>query len=56
MVKGTASQGKRQKRSHMMCRRCGSVAFSMHAKYCVACGFGRSKKMRREYGWKERKP
>ncbi|HUV80812.1 MAG TPA: 50S ribosomal protein L37e [Candidatus Bathyarchaeia archaeon] len=55
MVKGTASQGKRQKKSHMKCRRCGKVAYSIHAKYCVACGFGRSSKMR-EYKWTERKP
>lgn len=56
MVKGTPSQGKRQKRSHVTCRRCGSLSFSMHAKCCVACGFGRSSKQRKEYRWKERKP
>ncbi|MCD6455314.1 MAG: 50S ribosomal protein L37e [Methanophagales archaeon] len=56
MVKGTASFGKKQKRSHIRCRRCGSRSFSLHAKYCVACGFGRSKKMRKVYGWKKKKP
>ena len=56
MVKGTASFGKRQKRSHVICRRCGSRSFSLHAKYCVACGFRRSKKMRKVYGWKKKKP
>jgi large subunit ribosomal protein L37e len=56
MVKGTHSQGLRQKRSHVTCRRCGSLSFSIHAHYCVACGFGRSKKQRKDYSWKERKP
>ncbi|MEA2051536.1 MAG: 50S ribosomal protein L37e [Euryarchaeota archaeon] len=55
MVKGTPSQGKRQKRSHIMCRRCGRVSYGIHAKYCVACGFGRSRRMR-SYNWVEKKP
>lgn len=55
MVKGTPSMGKRQKRSHIKCRRCGSVSFSLHAKYCVACGFGKSRRMR-AYAWGEKKP
>lgn len=55
MVKGTPSKGKRQKRSHIKCRRCGSRSFSLHAKYCVACGFGKSKKQRKLYGWRKKK-
>jgi large subunit ribosomal protein L37e len=55
MVKGTPSQGKRQKKSHITCRRCGNLAFSIHAHYCVACGFGKSSKMR-EFKWTEKKP
>ncbi|HID19895.1 MAG TPA: 50S ribosomal protein L37e [Methanophagales archaeon] len=55
MVKGTPSQGKRQKRSHIKCRRCGRISFGLHAKYCVACGFGKSRRVR-EYKWREKKP
>ncbi|MFV9676187.1 MAG: 50S ribosomal protein L37e [Methanosarcinales archaeon] len=56
MVKGTPSKGKRQKKSHLRCRRCGSRSFGIHAKYCVACAFGRSSKMRKAYGWGKKKP
>ncbi|NQE45582.1 50S ribosomal protein L37e [ANME-1 cluster archaeon GoMg2] len=56
MVKGTPSKGKRQKKSHIRCRRCGSRSYGIHAKYCVACGFGRSKRMRKSYGWGKKKP
>ncbi|HUV02399.1 MAG TPA: 50S ribosomal protein L37e [Desulfobacteria bacterium] len=55
MVKGTPSQGKRQKRSHLTCRRCGKLTYGIHAKYCVACGFGKSSKMR-SYNWNDKKP
>ena len=55
MVKGTPSMGKRQKRSHIKCRRCGSASFSLHEKCCVACGFGKTGRMR-EYRWKYKKP
>ncbi|MCL2549543.1 MAG: 50S ribosomal protein L37e [Methanimicrococcus sp.] len=50
MVKGTPSLGQRQKRTHMKCRRCGSTSFNIHTKQCVACGFGRSAKLR-DYKW-----
>jgi len=56
MVKGTPSKGKRQKRSHIRCRRCGSQSFSVHGKYCVACGFGKSRRMRKYPGWRKKKP
>ncbi|MHC1635907.1 MAG: 50S ribosomal protein L37e [Candidatus Methanospirareceae archaeon] len=55
MVKGTPSMGKKQKKSHIKCRRCGSVSFSIHRKYCVACGFKKSKRMRK-YEWLKKKP
>ncbi|MHC1566222.1 MAG: 50S ribosomal protein L37e [Candidatus Syntropharchaeia archaeon] len=51
MSKGTPSMGKRQKRSHVKCRRCGSVSFN--GKYCVSCGFGKSKRMR-SYKWQKK--
>ncbi|MGB8312479.1 MAG: 50S ribosomal protein L37e [Halobacteriota archaeon] len=46
MSKGTPSMGKRQKRTHIKCRRCGNVSFNYHAKACSHCGFGRSKRLR----------
>ncbi|NLI62691.1 MAG: 50S ribosomal protein L37e [Methanosarcinaceae archaeon] len=51
MVKGTPSMGKRQKRTHTVCRRCGRVSKNVHTKQCTACGFGRMK-CRRDYRWK----
>lgn len=55
MVKGTPSMGKRSdKVTHIKCRRCGRVAYNVSKKYCVACGFGRSSRMRR-YNWSSRK-
>ncbi|MEA2046788.1 MAG: 50S ribosomal protein L37e [Euryarchaeota archaeon] len=50
MSKGTPSMGKRQKKTHIKCRRCGSVSFNYHTKTCVSCGFGRTKKLR-SYNW-----
>ncbi|RZN14831.1 MAG: 50S ribosomal protein L37e [Methanosarcinales archaeon] len=53
MTKGTTSQGKRQKRTHIKCRRCGKVAFHTSKKACSSCGFGRTKRMR-NYKWQRR--
>jgi large subunit ribosomal protein L37e len=50
MTKGTPSQGKRQKRVHVVCRRCGKVSFNYAKKTCAACGFGRSARLNK-WGW-----
>ncbi|MDD3041609.1 MAG: 50S ribosomal protein L37e [Methanosarcinaceae archaeon] len=50
MSKGTASMGKKQKRTHVKCRRCGSVSYNIHTKQCTSCGFGRTTRMR-SYKW-----
>jgi large subunit ribosomal protein L37e len=50
MSKGTASMGKRQKRTHVKCRRCGSVSLNIHTKECTSCGFGKTSRMR-SYKW-----
>lgn len=51
MVKGTTSFGKMGKRkTHIRCRRCGRNAYNVTKKYCAACGFGRSSRLRR-YSW-----
>jgi len=54
-VKGTPSMGKRGKgKTHIRCRRCGRHAFNVAKGYCAACGFGRSRRLRR-YSWSSRK-
>ncbi len=55
MGKGTPSFGKRGKGiTHIRCRRCGRHAYHVRKKYCAACGFGRSKRLRR-YSWQNKK-
>ncbi|MGZ4901907.1 MAG: 50S ribosomal protein L37e [Halobacteriota archaeon] len=47
MTKGTPSMGKRQKKSHVACRRCGFISYNYHKRTCVHCGFGRSRRLRK---------
>lgn len=55
MTKGTTSFGKRSKgKTHIRCRRCGRHSYHIRKKYCAACGFGRSKRIRR-YSWANKK-
>jgi large subunit ribosomal protein L37e len=53
MTKGTPSRGKRQKHTHVKCRRCGKVSLNIHKKVCVSCGFGKTTHMRR-YKWQRK--
>ena len=53
MSKGTPSK-KGGKTVHTMCRRCGKHAFHVQKKVCAACGFGKSKKIRK-YNWVRQK-
>jgi large subunit ribosomal protein L37e len=55
MSKGTPSMGKRNKQSHIACRRCGSISFHLRHKVCSSCGFGRSSRMR-AYDWTSKRP
>jgi len=50
MVKGTPSMGKKIGVKHIRCRRCGRIAFHVQHGVCAACGFGKTKTMRK-YGW-----
>ncbi|WP_081477364.1 50S ribosomal protein L37e [Methanocella arvoryzae] len=50
MSKGTPSQGKRSKRVHSICRRCGKVSFNFSKSVCASCGFGRSAKLNK-WSW-----
>ncbi|RLE56500.1 MAG: 50S ribosomal protein L37e [Thermoprotei archaeon] len=55
MVKGTTSFGKHSRgKTHIRCRRCGRHAYNVRKKYCAACGFGRSSRMRK-YSWQNKK-
>ncbi|MCU4973077.1 50S ribosomal protein L37e [Halobacteria archaeon AArc-m2/3/4] len=47
---GTPSQGKKNKTTHVKCRRCGEKSYHVRTKECAACGFGKSAK-RRSYAW-----
>ncbi len=51
---GRPSFGKRQKRTHKVCRRCGRHAFHITKGYCAACGFGKSKRIK-SYKWQTKK-
>lgn len=54
MTKGTPSMGRKNKKLHIKCRRCGRVAFHVRKRVCAACGFGKSSK-RRSYNWLKKK-
>ncbi|HYB92766.1 MAG TPA: 50S ribosomal protein L37e [archaeon] len=51
--KGTPSMGKRQSKTHIICRRCGRRTYNIHKKRCSSCGYGYSTKLRR-YNWQTR--
>ncbi|RLF95010.1 50S ribosomal protein L37e [Thermococci archaeon] len=53
MSKGTSSFGKRNKKTHIICRRCGKHSYNVTKGYCASCGYGRSSKMR-NYAWARR--
>jgi len=55
VTKGTPSFGKMGRGyTHVVCRRCGRRAFNVAKGYCAACGFGRSKRIRRD-SWQNKK-
>lgn len=53
MPKGTPSFGKKQKKTHIRCRRCGHRSYHVRKKVCSHCGFGKSSKIR-SYSWQEK--
>ncbi len=50
MVKGTPSFGKKNKRTHILCRRCGKKSYHVRDSECSSCGFGKSSKLRK-FAW-----
>jgi len=54
MTKGTPSMGKKSgKKSHIKCRRCGSMSYHAAKKVCSSCGYGKSAK-KRSYTWQKK--
>jgi len=53
MAKGTPSMGKKNKKLHIHCRRCGKKSYHIKKKVCSACGFGKSKRIKKfSWQWK----
>jgi large subunit ribosomal protein L37e len=50
MTKGTPSMGKRNKKTHFICRRCGKHAYHIRHKECASCGFGKTSTVKK-YSW-----
>jgi len=53
MSKGTPSRGKRQKSTHIRCRRCGRHAYHKQKSQCASCGYGATARIR-SYRWNKR--
>lgn len=55
MTKGTPSMGKKSgKKTHIRCRRCGKHTYHAQHSECAACGFGKTKKIRR-FSWQNKR-
>ncbi|OIR59200.1 MAG: 60S ribosomal protein L37 [Amphiamblys sp. WSBS2006] len=52
MSKGTSAQGKRNKKVHTLCKRCGERAYHIQKKTCASCGYPSAKI--RKYNWSEK--
>ncbi|KAL3316952.1 60S ribosomal protein L37 [Cichlidogyrus casuarinus] len=52
MTKGTTSFGKRHKKTHTFCRRCGRRAYHIQKQTCGSCGYPNPKM--RKYNWSEK--
>lgn len=44
MSKGTPSFGKKNKRNHLLCPRCGKMSFHKQRRACAACAFPEAKR------------
>ncbi|RVD92681.1 60S ribosomal L37 [Tubulinosema ratisbonensis] len=43
MSKGTSSFGKKNKRNHTLCKRCGSMSYHKQKRRCSSCGYPEAK-------------
>jgi large subunit ribosomal protein L37e len=46
--------GKRNKTTHVMCRRCGKRTYHTSHRVCSSCGFGKSATMKK-FAWQTKK-
>jgi large subunit ribosomal protein L37e len=53
VTKGTPSFGKKIGLKHIRCRRCGRTSYNKSKKFCAACGYGKTSKIRK-YGWQNK--
>lgn len=49
MTKGTTSAGRRHKRNHVVCKRCGNRSYHIQKHACGSCGFPEARI--RHYNW-----
>ncbi len=49
-MKGTPSQGKRNTKTHITCRRCGHHTYHARKGVCSHCGYGATSRIR-GYRW-----
>ncbi len=52
MSKGTPSQGKHNKITHIRCRRCGRHSYHIRHHSCAACGYPLPKMNKESWKWK----
>ncbi|CAF1940527.1 unnamed protein product [Rotaria magnacalcarata] len=52
MTKGTQSFGKRNCKTHTLCRRCGRSSYHLQKKSCSSCGYPSAKT--RKFQWSEK--
>mmetsp|Transcript_748 Transcript_748/g.940 ORF Transcript_748/g.940 Transcript_748/m.940 type:complete len:94 (+) Transcript_748:45-326(+) len=52
MTKGTASFGRKNTKSHTLCRRCGRRSYHIQKSRCASCGYPSAKK--RRFNWSEK--
>ncbi|CAF3262311.1 unnamed protein product [Rotaria socialis] len=52
MTKGTQSFGKRNCKTHTLCRRCGRSSYHLQKKQCSACGYPSAKI--RKFQWSDK--
>ena len=51
-MKGTSSQGKHNRITHIRCRRCGRHSYHIQQKHCAVCGYPRAKMKANAWKWK----
>ena len=45
--------GKRNKRTHILCRRCGKTTYHIRKRKCSACGYGETSKLKK-FVWEQK--